>query len=205
VTRSIYQRKRRIVMKIAVLCVFAVTLAGAARAADRITPPSVPWIIEVQAGYKPFLVGHAVGTQNFICLPAATETGAEWTFIGPQATVFGADVQQILTHFQSKNPIQADAIQATWQHSRDSSVVWAKKRFGSVDPLYVAPDAIEWLLLDVTGAQLGPTGGNKLANTKFIQRVNTVGGVKPLAADCTASTVGDRRLVSYEADYYFYQ
>ena len=45
-----------------------------------------------------------------------------------------------------------NAIQATWQDSGDTSAVWAKRRDGSMDAAYVAPDAIEWLLLDVTGA-----------------------------------------------------
>jgi Protein of unknown function (DUF3455) len=57
----------------------------------------------------------------------------------------------------------------------------------------------------MTGAQVGPTGGGKLAATRFIQRVNTVGGLKPAAAHCTASTLYARRLVDYEADYYFYR
>ena len=190
-------------MKIAAALLFTIALSGAAHAADRITPPSVPSEIEVPAGYKPFLVGHAVGTQNYICAPAATNTGLGWLMIGPQATVFGGDFQQFLTHYQSENPFMAE-INATWQHSRDTSAVWAKRFFGSSDPRYVAPDAIEWLLLRVTGAQLGPTGGDKLASTAFIQRVNTIGGMKPPASECTATTVNTRKLVSYEADYYFY-
>ena len=44
-----------------------------------------------------------------------------------------------------------------------------------------------------------------LATTTIIQRVHTVGGVKPPAADCTASTINTRRFVPYEADYYFYE
>jgi hypothetical protein len=32
-----------------------------------------------------------------------------------------------------------------------------------------------------------------------------VGGVKPATAECTAATLSTRRLVSYEADYYFYR
>jgi hypothetical protein len=74
-----------------------------------------------------------------------------------------------------------------------------------MDPLYVAPGAIEWLLLDVTGQELGPTAGNKLTPSLLIQRINTVGGVKPPSADCTATTLNTRKLVPYEADYYFYK
>ena len=148
---------------------------------------------------------NAVGTQNFICAPAATATGVDWFFIGPQATLFDADGKQIATHFLSKNPYQSDALHATWQHSGDTSAVWAKKLRGSTDPAFVAPDAIEWLLLEMTGAQMGPFAGRKLSTTLLIQRVNTVGGLKPPAAACTAATVNSRKFVSYQADYYFYE
>ena len=184
-----------------------VTLAvsALALAADRIVPPAVPTDIEVPAGAKPVLVGHAIGTQNFICAPTAGGSGVEWRFIGPQATLFDDSLQQTGTHYQSRNPLQNDAIQATWQDSGDTSAVWAKRRDGSIDPAYVAPDAIEWLLLDVTGQQVGPTGGTKLTPSLLIQRVNTVGGVKPPATDCTPATLNTRKLVPYEADYYFYK
>ena len=191
--------------RIALIVPFVAALSAALHAEDQITPPAVPTDIAVPAGYTPFLRGHAVGTQNYICAPAATPTGYGWLFIGPQATVFDQEIEQLLTHFQSTNPFNGDAIEATWQHSRDTSAVWATKVRGSVDPQYVSSGAIEWLLLRVTGAQTGPTGGDKLAGAVFIQRVNTAGGVKPAAHECKASTVNTRRLVPYEADYYFYQ
>jgi hypothetical protein len=190
------------------VCVLGAILAmasGAPRAAEQIVPPAVPGGLEVTGPYKPYLKAHAVGTQNYICTLAATASGFDWLFIGPQATLFDGDVEQTLTHFQSTNAQRGDAIQATWQSSRDSSAVWATRHSGSLDPLYVAPNAIEWLLLDVSGAQLGPTGGDKLARTAQIQRVNTIGGVKPPSAECTAASVNTRRLVAYEADYYFYR
>jgi len=196
-------------MSLKVVVCLIVTLAHAASAAPRpsddIVAPAVPAGLEVAAPYKAYLKAHAFGTQNYICAPAATASGVDWLFIGPQATLFDADLEQQLTHFQSKNVFLNDAIQATWQHSRDSSAVWAAKLRGSTDPLYVAPNAIEWLLLDVTGTALGPDGGDKLARTAFIQRVNTVGGIKPPSSECTSATLNTRRLVSYEADYYFYR
>jgi Protein of unknown function (DUF3455) len=182
--------------------VLTLALTQTAQATDWIWRPHVPKDIEVDAGYRPFLAGHAIGTQNYIC--SVTPTGLKWVFIGPQATLFSAFFQQqTLTHFHSKNPFQADAIQATWQSSRDSSAVWAKKFTGSTDPAFVSPDAIEWLKLEVTGTIEGPTGGDKLVETKFIQRVNTVGGKEP-ATPCTDALLNTRQLVNYEADYYFY-
>ena len=183
----------------------AVTLGGVMQAQEKISRPVVPTNLEVSSDYKLFLKVHAVGTQNYICAPSATNiTGLDWLFIGPQATLFN-DSLQYGTHFQSRNPQKNNAIQATWQHSGDTSAVWATRRDGSMDPLYVAPGAIEWLLLDVTGQELGPTAGNKLTPSLLIQRVNTVGGVKPASTECTQTTLNTRKLVSYEADYYFYK
>jgi uncharacterized protein DUF3455 len=184
----------------------AVTLGGVMQAQEKISRPVVPTNLEVSSDYKVFVKVHAVGTQNYICAPSTTSlTGLDWLFIGPQATLFNDSLQQYGTHFQSRNPQKNNAIQATWQHSGDTSAVWATRRDGSMDPLYVAPGAIEWLLLDVTGQELGPTAGNKLTPSLLIQRVNTVGGVKPASSECTPATLNTRRLVSYEADYYFYK
>jgi len=190
---------------VCLLAAVASTASTMPPAAAQIVAPSVPAGLEVLGPYKPYLKAHAIGTQNYICAPAATPSGVDWLFIGPQATLYDDDIEQSLTHFQSKNAERGDAIQATWQHSKDSSAVWATRHSGSTDPLFVAPGAIEWLLLDVSGTQFGPTGGSKLARTAFIQRVNTIGGVKPASAECTAATLNTRRLVSYEADYYFYR
>jgi uncharacterized protein DUF3455 len=86
----------------------------------------------------------------------------------------------------------------------DTSAVWATRVKGLKDPAYVDPDAIEWLLLRVTGRQIGPAGGDKLTRAVLVQRVNTVGG-KPPAGERTAGTLNTRKLVRYEADYYFYE
>jgi hypothetical protein len=117
--------------------------------------------------------------------------------------VFGAEADQKLTHFQSTNPFQS-AIQATWQHSRDSSAVWGRKITGSTDAAYVLPDAIEWLLLEVSGALPGPTGGDRMLPARFIHRVNTVGGKEPVTA-CTEALLNQRRRITYESDYVFYR
>jgi hypothetical protein len=191
--------------KTGLILLIATALSAAPHAVERIPRPAVPTDLEVSTDYKLILRGHAVGTQNYICAPASTPSGYDWLFIGPQATVFDGDVGQILTHYLSKNPDQADALQATWQHSGDTSGVWAKKLKGSIDPNYVAADAIDWLLLEATGREVGPTGGVKLSTTRLIQRVNTVGGLKPASTECNAATLNTRRLVSYQADYYFYE
>ena len=68
----------------------------------------------------------------------------------------------------------------------------------------VDPTAIPWLLLKATVHTEGPTGGDRLVPTTFIQRINTVGGIAPAAASCSAATVGARADVPYTADYLFF-
>ena len=188
----------------ALLMGLAIAVCENAAAAERITPPAVPDNIRVDDELQPFFLAHAIGTQNFICVPAATLAGVDWVFIGPQATGFDDEFAQTLTHFASVNPVTG-AIDATWQSSKDTSAVWATKVAESLDANYVQPGAIAWLKLRVTGAQLGPLGGVKLTSAKYIQRVNTAGGAKPSLGECTPAAFYTRRLVSYEADYYFYR
>jgi hypothetical protein len=191
----------------ALAAAFTVALPRPAHA-HRITPPPVPANIQAPAGSKAFFKGYAVGTQNYICLPSTT--GVAWTLFGPQATLFDDDVKQVITHFLSPNPFDnagAGTPRATWQHSRDTSTVWALLVPGasSTDPKFVAPGAIPWLLLQTVGAQDGPTGGDKLTPTAYIQRLNTSGGMAP-ATGCTLPTdIGKRVFVPYTADYFFYR
>jgi DNA-binding NtrC family response regulator len=55
---------------------------------------------------------------------------------------------------------------ATWQHSRDSSTVWAALAAMSVDAAYVDLNAIPWFLLRTVGQQNGPTSGDRLTQTR---------------------------------------
>src|SRR5207237_8406488 len=111
-----------------------------------------------------FLVGHAQGTQGYVCLP--TSTGASWTVNGarPEATlfttIFGQAVQ-IITHFLSPNtnPIEGVApnplpfANATWQSSFDSSQVWAQTIHAIPAGSDGWPNAglIAWMLMRVMG------------------------------------------------------
>jgi hypothetical protein len=182
--------------------VFTVSLPQPAYA-DQVRPPPVPADIEVPAGNKAFLQGHAVGTQNYICLPSGS--GFAWTLFTPQATLFKRGNKEITTHYFSPNPFENGTLRATWQHSRDTSTVWGQVITPSSDPNFVAPGAIPWLLIKVVGAQDGPLGGHTLAGTTYIQRLGTLGGNAP-STGCTQSTdVGSKAFVPYTADYFFYR
>jgi hypothetical protein len=187
-----------------VTAVLAVTVAAPRAAGADIVPPVVPAKLQAPAGDRPFLVGHAYGTQNYICLPAG-KNGAAWTFFGPQATLFSDEGEQLTTHFLSPNPDENGTSRATWQDSRDTSSVWAVAIAISSDPAFVAPGSIPWLLLEVVGSQYQPAWGDRLAPTTVIQRVNTLGGVAPATGCKLSADVGKKVLVPYTADYYFYR
>jgi hypothetical protein len=183
--------------------------------ADRVTPPAVPDVIQVPDGAEPFLVGHAVGTQDYVCLPTASSFA--WTLVTPEATLFRDNGKQIITHYFSPNPNPRDpntnprvvangAIRATWQHS-DTSTVWAFVEPGHSYSLpdFVAQGAVAWLRLTVVGTKEGTAERNTLTKTTYIQRVNTFGGLAP-ATGCSASAdVGKQAFMPYTADYIFYE
>ena len=134
----------------------------------------------------------------------------------PQATLFNDDDKEVTTHYFSPNPFEnntnpavvaAGTIRATWQHSRDTSTVWGKVVPGdsSSDPAFVAPGAIAWLKVTVVGVEDGPTGGDALTKTTFIQRLNTSGGVAPSTGCASQTDVGNQAFVPYTADYFFYR
>lgn len=98
-------------------------------------------------------------------------------------------------------------IRPTWQDSKDTSAVWGLVKPGnsSSDPNFVEPGAIPWLLITNAGVQNGPTGGNRLSVTTFIQRLNTHGGLAPSTSCTSTEDIGNMTFVPYTADYYFYK
>ena len=203
------------------LTLVALALAAGAHA-QSLASPATPTLITPPQGNSAFLLGQAVGTQGYICLPtSAGAPTASWTVkpSRPEATlfqrVFGLDIQ-IITHFLSPDATPNDAApsplpfgSATWQ-ALDSSKVWAQvMNANSIpagsDPSCPSAGSIPCLLLQSIGSQPGPSGGSILTRTTFIQRLNTRGGVAPADGCSTAADVGKQVLVPYTADYYFFR
>jgi hypothetical protein len=207
------RRVLRLACSTAVVAACAVSLPQTARA-DRITPPDVPFNLQVPEGNKAFLVGHATGTQNYVCLPCPNPTtpakscpdtsGFAWLLFTPEATLFGDNEQQVITHFFSPNPSEDGTIRATWQDSHDTSIVWGGNATVSTDAKFVEQGAVAWLTLPMAGVQGGPLGSDVLTATTFIQRVHTHGGVAPKDGCSQLSDVGAKAFMPYTADYFFY-
>jgi Protein of unknown function (DUF3455) len=191
--------------------------------AQNITSPTTPALITPPAGNSAFLVGHATGTQGYVCLP--TGPGAStvsWTVKAarPEATLIQSSSGQdfpIITHFLSPDAKPNEAApsplpfgSATWQSSFDSSRVWAAVLNANSIPAGSDPScpntgAIACLLLQSIGSQPGLTGGTLLSKTTYVQRLNTNGGSAPDDGCSTTADVGNQALVPYSADYYFFR
>jgi hypothetical protein len=160
---------------------YVVSSAGAK--IDTYPAPSVPSAIQVPAGNKVFLIGHAVGVQIYSC------NGLVWSFVAPRADVYDDSGTLIIKH--SAGP--------TWQYKDGSKAVGRAEASITVDAT-----AIPWLRLAVASTEAGPNG-DRLAHTTYVQRIATMGGLAPAAAACNAATTGTMAEVPYTADYYFWK
>jgi hypothetical protein len=193
-------RRARWLRRFAAAALLAATASAGVAAHGDLPPGLLP-----PAGFVPFLRTYAVGTQNYVCV--APGTAAPWKFTGPQATLyvpFFGTRQQIATHFLSANPDEGGTYRATWQHSFDTSRVWARAIATVTDPAVVAPGAVAWLLLEVSGDERGP-GGAWLTPAKYVQRLHTRGGVAPATGCAQPADLGAQALVPYTTDYVFFR
>jgi hypothetical protein len=142
----------------------------------------VPAALAVPAGNELELALDAAGVQIYTC--TANATGAAWVFTAPEATLYSQNGRVAGRHYAGP----------TWEANDGSTVKGARLAGVTVDPT-----AIPWLLL---GA-VSHTGDGRMSEVTFVQRVATVGGLAPAAADCTVSTVGTVARVPYTATYCF--
>lgn len=178
-------RLNRLLLATIVVAAACWPLAQLAYAGPR--PAPVPTRIEVPAGNKLFLVGHAVGVQIYSC--NATPSGYAWGLVAPRADLFDDNGKLIVTHFAGP----------TWQAKDGSRVVGQR-----VDGVTVDATAIPWLKLAAASTSPG-ADGDRLAGTTYIQRIATTGGLAPAAADCNGGTAGTTVEVPYTADYFFWK
>jgi len=197
-------RIARSILRVARVTTLGLALTSAlpqAAHAQSVTPPPVPPGLEVPAPNQAFLLGRGVGTQNYACQPTGLLGRVGWVLFTPEATLFDDEGGQLITHFSSPNPDEDRVVRVSWQDSRDTSTIWARATAAAT----VDSNAIPWVLLQVVGAQVGPTGGETLTGTTFLQRLNTKGGLAPATGCDVLSDVGHKAFVPYTADYFFYK
>jgi hypothetical protein len=147
--------------------------------------PTVPDPIKAPDGEELVLIASATGFQIYVCRPDANGKPG-WVLKAPDAVLLDEQGKAIGKHFGGP----------TWRLNDGSEVTG--RMVAKVD----APDprAIPWLLVTVTGH----SGSGVLSGVTTIQRVNTVAGLAPAAAECTSSSGEVEFKCSYSADYYFY-
>ena len=152
--------------------------AGLTALADDNRAPEVPdERLAVDDGFKVHFHGFGVGVQIY------TWNGTDWGKAVPRATLFDDEGNVVASHFAGPR----------WQ-SNSGSIVLGTVVFAAT----VNPNAIPWVLLSATFEG----GAGIFANTKFIQRVNTVGGKEPSE---NGDFVGQVFESPYTADYFFYR
>jgi hypothetical protein len=111
-------------------------------------------------------------------------SGSSWTLVGPSAELF-ADPNfkgQVGTHYAGP----------TWETLSGSKVVGAVSKRCTADPT-----AVQWLLLNAVSAE----GPGVFGQVKYIQRLNTVGGIAPTSPGSTGQEVS----IPYTTEYFFYR
>jgi Protein of unknown function (DUF3455) len=142
--------------------------------------------LEPPADQVPVLLVYGQGVQRYVCKEKEQAKGSfEWTLKEPVAKLSDAAGREIGHH--SAGP--------TWQLADGSKAV-KKKLVASVPAL--AFDAVPWLLIEIESS-----GKGGLAGTRYVQRMDTVGGAPP-SAGCDAAHAGATQDVDYRATYLFY-
>jgi Protein of unknown function (DUF3455) len=150
-----------------------------ALATDQIDQSNLPPELRVPDGYKPVLESVGRGVQIYDCVDGA------WKFREPAAAIFDK---------RTGNVVAIHYAGPAWQSIRDGSKV-----VGAVKARRDAPNPqrdIPWLLLQATST----AGPGLFAEVRYIQRLDTEGGVAP-AGPCTT---GQAAGVPYQATYEFW-
>ena len=161
----------------------ALVLAACA-STPRSQPTAVPENLRVPDGQSLLLRAVARGTQIYTCKAKAADPAAfEWGLKAPDAELFDQSGARIGRHYAGP----------TWESADGSRVV------GEVMQRSAVPAAVPWLLLRAKSNE----GSGTLSSVKYIQRLDTVGGVAP-SPGCDAAHEGSEARVDYSANYDFY-
>jgi hypothetical protein len=145
---------------------------------------AIPEAIKAPDGQRAFLSVHAKGEQIYQC---ALKQGAySWETQAPDARLFDSQGQVVGKHYAG--PV--------WEYKAGGHVVGRVLK-----KLDAAPDtAIAWLLVEVVAHK----GDDLFSQTRYINRINTHGGLPPVSG-CDTNHLGAEKRVAYTADYVFFK
>ncbi len=148
---------------------------------------SLPDAVKVPAGQRVAMETQAAGDITYLCSPKKDMAGQfEWVFAGPDAGLKDRSGKTVGKYYGPP---------ATWEAMDGSKVTGMQ--------LAVAPNGTGNIPMQLVKANPA-MGMGAMQGVSYIQRVNTVGGVAPPAA-CAASTVNQKQIVKYTADYIFWR
>jgi hypothetical protein len=186
-------RPKESTMTIRSLCALAAAASLAACSGMGMKKPmmfsqaSLPDSVKVPTGHKVAMETVGAGDISYECRAKANAPGQhEWVFVGPDARLMDRGGKQVGKYYGPP---------ATWE-SMDGSKLTGTQ-------VAVAPNGtgnIPFQLVKANPAM----GSGAMQGVSYIQRVATQGGVAPAMA-CGASSVGQKQVVKYQADYIFYR
>ena len=128
----------------------------------------------------------AKGVQIYECRARRDQSGYEWAFVAPVATLYDGQKKTVGKYYAGP----------TWE-SNDGSKVTGKQI--AVAPA-ATPRSIPLQLVKAEPAM----GSGAMTGVTYIQRLDTKAGVAP-ATTCDAAAKGKQEKVGYEARYVFYR
>ena len=172
------------------LSLCAVALLAACASGPTMTPFSqagLPDAVKVPTGHSVKLESVGAGEITYECrAKAGMADQFEWVFVGPDAALSDRKGQRIGKYYGPP---------ATWESADGSKITGAQ--------VAVAPAGSGNIPSQLVKANPA-MGAGAMQGMRYIQRVNTQGGVAPAAA-CAAGNLGQKQLVSYQADYIFWR
>jgi len=180
-------KTKQIIATTALLVVMALGHASvtfALSSDDAIQPPVLPVgceLLAAPAGHEVSNRVYAVGVQIY------RWNGTSWGFVAPEAGLFANKNYRGLIGTHYGGP--------TWESITQSLVVSSAT---TAIPCTPDPTAIPWLRLTA----ITSTGPGVFDGVTYIQRINTVGGLRPTAP---GTEIGQEARIPYTTEYYFYK
>ena len=148
---------------------------------------ALPDVVKVPAGNRVAMETIGAGDITYECRAKKDMADQfEWVFVGPDAALTDRTGKRIGRYFGPP---------ATWESMDGSKVTGAQ--------LAVSPAGAANIPLQLVKANPA-MGAGSMQGVTYIQCVATQGGVAP-AATCAASSMGQKQIVKYQADYIFWR